>query len=144
MKLVVHTDGGSRGNPGPAASAFIISDSTHKVIVSRGVYLGITTNNQAEYLAVANALVWLNQHLNRLSIAGDSISGVSFFLDSELVVNQLTGKYKIKSPKLSQIISQINTAKQKLPISVNFQYIPREQNKAADKLVNQVLDSLCK
>ena len=140
MKLIIHTDGGSRGNPGPAASAFVVSDENNKVIASRGVYIGITTNNQAEYLAVANVMVWLNQYLNRA--AADSVSGVSLFLDSELVVNQLTGKYKIKSPQLAQIITQINIAKQKLSVPVNFRYIPREQNKTADQLVNQTLDPL--
>lgn len=143
MKLTIHTDGGSRGNPGPAASAFVVSGKNNQIIASRGIYLGITTNNQAEYLAVANALIWLNQYLNRLP-AADSISTVAFFLDSQLVVNQLIGKYKIKSPELAPIIAQINIAKQKLLTPVNFQYIPREQNKIADRLVNQVLDSLCK
>lgn len=142
MELIIHTDGGSRGNPGPAASSFIVSDSGSRIIAQRGVYIGIATNNQAEYLAVSNALLWLNQYLNTGVRA--PIRRITFFLDSELAVNQLNGKYKIKSQSLSHIIRQINIVKQKIPIPVSFQHITRDKNKNADKLVNQTLDSLLK
>lgn len=139
MKLIIHTDGGARGNPGPAASVFIIRDSKGELIVSRGVYIGIATNNQAEYLAVANALIWLKINLSKFS---KDIDNIQFYLDSELVVNQLSGKYKIKSVSLSPIIHQIKNCQARIGRGVEYQYIPRSQNKDADHLVNQTLDSL--
>jgi len=133
MALTIHTDGGSRNNPGPAASAFIIRDQNGKLIHQQGVYLGHTTNNQAEYRGVFFALEYLQKkHLNHVQI--------NFYLDSLLVVNQLSGTYKIKDSHLSQIASEIKKTIQTNGFSVSFTYIPRNLNADADHLVNQTLD----
>ncbi|MBI5356360.1 ribonuclease HI family protein [Candidatus Collierbacteria bacterium] len=99
MKLIVHTDGGARGNPGAAAYGVIIENETGKVIAKLGKDLGIRTNNQAEYGGVIGALEFINKFFKQ---AG-RISAIEFYLDSDLIVNQLSGKYKIKSPELAML-----------------------------------------
>lgn len=135
-KLTIHTDGGSRGNPGPAACAFIILQD-NKVIAENAVSLGIATNNHAEYQGVINALDHLINNPNLLS----QIDSVEFKLDSELVVRQLKGQYKVKHPDIiplyQKVVHQISLINQ--PIS--FSHIPRSENHLADKKLNLELDS---
>jgi ribonuclease HI len=134
MKYLIHTDGGSRGNPGPAASAFVATDEAGDLIYQEGFYIGDTTNNQAEYRAVLFALNWfLKQQLPNPQ--------VNFFLDSLLVVNQLRGLYKIKNPDLLPIYQDIRDLIDAGNIKIAFTHIPREKNSLADALVNKVLDS---
>lgn len=133
-KLKVYSDGGARGNPGPAASAFIVLRS-NKVIQNESKYLGNATNNFAEYTGVLMALKWLKDNLE------NSKEQIHFLLDSELVVNQLKGKYKIKSENLKPIINQIKTVEKNILNEIIYYYIPREKNKLADYLVNKVLDA---
>lgn len=131
--LNIYCDGGSRGNPGPAASAFVVQTISGKQIFQLGRYLGIATNNQAEYDAVLSALNWLS--------INNPQSEVVFYLDSLLVVSQLTGKYKIKNPDLKiknlEIKHLISNFKLKI---LNFVYVPRTKNFSADLLVNKTLD----
>lgn len=131
--LSVYCDGGARGNPGPAASAFVVKDASGQVIYRQGIYLGIATNNQAEYQAVIQAIKWLS--------ANHPASPANFYLDSQLVVNQLMGRFKIKDQALKikhlEIMKLI--ASHKLEIA-NFVYIPRAQNSIADFQVNLTLD----
>jgi ribonuclease HI len=129
-KLQIFTDGGSRGNPGPAACAFIVRDVTNKTVYQRGFRLGITTNNVAEYTAVLKSLEWISPNAE-----------VSFYMDSLLVVSQLKGIYKIKDQKLKNISKQILSKIKNLKLKISFVHIPREQNTAADLLVNQTLDA---
>ncbi len=139
MNLIIHTDGGSRGNPGPAAAAYIIRDSSGRLIKQSGNYLGVTTNNQAEYQAVLQALTWVSQNVK-------SLRAINFFLDSELVARQLSGQYKIKSKELLPLAIKIKNLQNSLisPISpitqISFHSISRNLNKPADRLVNQVLN----
>src|SRR5271155_4336517 len=96
-KLIIYTDGGARGNPGPAAIGFVIYDAAGKVLKKFKHYIGITTNNQAEYRALIAAL----------DQAGDlGFKHASCHLDSELVVKQLNGKYKIKEPGLKPLAAE--------------------------------------
>ena len=132
-KLVIYSDGGARGNPGPAAAAFIINRNG-RVIHSQAEYLGISTNNFAEYSGVLIALTWLKRYLNQ----SDGI--VKFFLDSELVVNQLKGEYKIKNPKLKVVMLKIKNIEKELNYKIEYDAIPRTKNKIADHLVNKALD----
>jgi ribonuclease HI len=130
----VFCDGGARGNPGPAASAFVVKDEKDELIYQRGFYIGETTNNQAEYTAVLRAIEWLVENMTGKEF--------TFYLDSQLVVNQISGKFKVKDTglieKKSQILSLLNQGK----IKINcFTYIPREKNYHADKLVNITLDN---
>ena len=134
--MLIYTDGGARGNPGPAACAFVATDESGAIIYQQGFYLGVTTNNQAEYQAVIEALKWLS-----LQTTKDQQLTANFYLDSQLVVNQLKGLFKIKDPNLKIKYLEIKKliANSQLLIA-NFTYIPREQNSAADRLVNQTLD----
>ena len=138
MKLKIFCDGGSRGNPGPAACAVIIKDENNKIIFSKGFYLGVTTNNQAEYQAVVEALHYLNDQIQK-----SKIQTVNFYLDSELVVKQLNGVYKIKDKNILQKVLEIKNLKLKIKnLSMMISHIPREQNYEADKIVNDTLDSI--
>lgn len=137
MKLIIHADGGSRGNPGPAAHGVVISDESGKQIAKFGMAIGIKTNNQAEYSGVVGALEFIKKFIS----SGNIISAVEFYLDSDLLVNQLSGKYKIKSPELAVLAIKAKNLEKEIPVSVIYKYIPREQNKMADKIVNLVLDS---
>lgn len=133
--LTIFCDGGARGNPGPAACAFIVYHA-QKIVYQQGIFLGVATNNQAEYQAVLHALQWL-------STMNHELRAISFFLDSELVVKQLTGLYKIKDPILQQLANQIKqllSTKHYALSTVHFSHIPRAKNSAADLLVNQTLD----
>ncbi len=133
MVLKINCDGGARGNPGPAAAAFVVTTPSGGVIHQAGVYLGRTTNNQAEYAAVWMALNWLAQ--NRPDAEAD------FYLDSQLVVNQLKGNFKVKNPELKQKSTDIKNfiATKKIPVR-DWHYVDREKNFLADNLVNQTLD----
>jgi len=134
----IHTDGGARGNPGPAACAFVATDENGSLIHQQGFYLGVATNNQAEYQAVIEALKWLSQQTTK-----DQQPIANFYLDSQLVVNQLKGLFKVKDENLKikkfEILDLITNYKLKIK---NFAYVPRSQNAAADLLVNQTLDQL--
>jgi len=133
-QISIYCDGGARGNPGPAASAFVVKDSSGKIIHEQGFYLGTATNNQAEYQAVIEALKWL-------STMNHQLSTINFYLDSQLVVNQLKGEYKVKDPglKIKHLEIKRLISNFKFQIS-NFVYVPREQNSRADFVVNQTLD----
>jgi ribonuclease HI len=130
----IYCDGGARGNPGPAASAFVVYNSSHHLVFETSQPIGQTTNNQAEYQAVIFALEWLS----RQNLTGAEIT---FYFDSQLLVNQLKGLYKIKDLILKQkyqiVAKLINSSKFKVK---NYIYIPRRQNSRADFLVNQALD----
>ena len=132
-KLVIYSDGGARGNPGPAAAAFIINRNG-RVIHSQAEYLGISTNNFAEYSGVLLALTWLKRKPNKKG------GIVKFFLDSELVANQLKGEYKIKNPKLKEVLLKIKKIEKELNYKIEYDAIPRTKNKIADHLVNKALD----
>jgi len=126
----MYTDGGSRGNPGPSASGFAITDMEGKVVVKKGIYLGLTTNNQAEYQALKLGLEEaLRMH----------VSQVHVYMDSLLVVNQMLGIFKVKNRDLWPIHATIQELLPKFS-QVSFTHIPRELNKVADSAVNEALD----
>lgn len=131
-KVVIYTDGGSRGNPGPSASGYIVMDEQRNVLVDKGVYLGVTTNNQAEYQALKFALE------EALVMQAREIS---VYMDSMLVVNQMKGIFKVKNRDLWPIHDAIQQLVPKFR-KVQFTQIPRELNKLADAAVNRVLDEV--
>jgi ribonuclease HI len=140
-KLHIHTDGASRGNPGPAAAAFVIQDPQNRVIHQSGKFLNTTTNNIAEYTAVLLALQWL--HKDFLSTRNLKLETLNFSLDSQLIVRQLTGRYKIKQPHLKQLAIQIMHLVSQIKsrgVTVKFNHVVRSQNHLADRLANQILD----
>lgn len=131
--ITIYTDGGSRGNPGPAATGIVITLQDNRLIKT-GSYLGIATNNVAEYSAVKEAFEYLlkNFSVNR--------GPVEFFLDSLLVASQLSGIYKIKDPTLAKFAASIKLFEKSWGKTCRYTHIPREKNKLADALVNEILD----
>lgn len=136
--ITIFTDGGSRGNPGPAASGVVIYAEDKTVLKQIGVKLGITTNNVAEYTAILEGLLWVKA--NRASLG--EISVINFFMDSLLARQQLTGNFKINKPHLISIFRKIQELERELGVEVTYTHVPREQNKEADAMVNRALDNL--
>ncbi len=129
--IKIYTDGGARGNPGPAGIGIVFYNEKNNLIEKYSQAIGDQTNNQAEYEAVIFAL----KKAKKLKF-----KNVECFSDSELIVNQLSHKYKIKDKGLQPLFIQawnlmIDFEK------ISFHHIPREENKEADKLVNQALDT---
>jgi ribonuclease HI len=123
-------DGGARGNPGPAAAAYVLIDGDGAEVEARGEYLGSVTNNVAEYRGL----------LAGLDAAGRlGVRSLKVFMDSELVVRQMTGEYRVKNAGLKPLYEQARTRVARFT-SVAFVAVPREDNARADALVNDTLD----
>ncbi len=135
MTLTIFTDGASRGNPGQSSYGFTISDPEGNLVFEEGKYLGINTNNFAEYSAVLAALAYVRDNL----LNAQPLK-VNFFMDSKLAKEQLSGNYKIKSPNLIPLILKIKKLEQEVG-EVTFTHVPRAQNKRADALANLALDN---
>ena len=129
-RTIIHSDGASRGNPGPSAAGFVIMDSNETILETGGEYVGVTDNNIAEYKGVYLAL-------KRASELG--IKKIDFRSDSSMVVNQLNGIYKIKNRDLWQIHEQIAKLTESFD-KISFTHVRREFNQVADKVVNDILD----
>ena len=125
-QLTVFADGGARGNPGPAAAGFVISDSGNQVLAEMGEYLGETTNNVAEYQGVILSLKWIKENIEK------QISQINFFLDSKLVVNQLNGLFRIKNGGLRNLIIEVRQLEKAVGGNVFYHHLPREKNRKAD------------
>lgn len=129
-KLTIYTDGGARGNPGPAASGYVLIDENKKVIKAKGVYLGITTNNQAEYQALKFAIQDAKKH---------EAKHLDIYMDSLLIINQMKGLFKVKNADLLPHYNEIKELLTEFD-SVSFTHVPRALNKLADAAVNKALD----
>lgn len=129
-KVKLYSDGGSRGNPGPSASGYVLMDMNDKILVDEGVYMGVTTNNQVEYTALKLGL----EAALKLGV-----QEVDCYLDSLLVVNQMRGIFKIKNRDLWPVHDAIKELVTKFK-KVHFTHVPREHNKLADAAVNRALD----
>ena len=137
-KIIIYTDGGSRGNPGKAAIGVVFCNEMGQIINKYGEYLGDgLTNNDAEYQAVIFALKKFKAVFGK-KIA--EVSEVEIRSDSELLVNQMNGKYKLENEKIQKFFIEIWNLKIDFE-SVKFKAIPREKNKEADALVNEALDA---
>lgn len=130
-KVKLFADGGSRGNPGPSSSGYVVLGMDNKIIEDKGLYLGITTNNQAEYTALKIGLEWCLEH---------GVQEVDVYMDSLLVINQMRGIYKVKNRDLWPIHTAIVELVKKFN-KVSFTHVPREMNKLADSAVNRILDA---
>ena len=130
MKLILYTDGGARGNPGPAGAGGLIYDTDKKIVKKFAQFLGKATNNQAEYQALVLGLELAKKM---------KASEVDCYLDSLLVVEQMNQKWKIKNKELSVLFVKVWNLSQSFK-KVNFCHIPREKNEEADKLVNEIID----
>lgn len=130
--LILRTDGGARGNPGPAAIGVVLEDEQGKELKAFGRYIGETTNNQAEYQALLAGL----EEAKRLGV-----QGLACFLDSELVVRQMNQEYKVKDRELASLFVKVWNISQSFK-AISFTHVAREQNKRADQLVNEALDKV--
>ncbi len=137
-KIIIYTDGGSRGNPGPSAIGVVISDEKGNRLKEYSQYLGDDlTNNEAEYQAVIFALKKIKLLFGKKTAYNSEIEINS---DSELLVKQLNGRYKILEPNLQPYFLKVWNLKIDFK-KITFKSIPREQNKDADRLVNEALDA---
>jgi len=131
VKAKLSTDGGARGNPGPAAYGYVLEDEDGTVLDARGETIGVATNNVAEYRALIAGL----EKAVELSI--DELEVIS---DSELLVKQMQGEYRVKNEALRELNDEANFLEKKLG-RVRYKAVRREHNELADKLVNDALDA---
>ena len=132
MKAKLSTDGGARGNPGPAAYGFVIEAEDGTVLAAHGERIGIATNNVAEYRALIAGLE------KALELAVPEIEVVS---DSELLVKQMTGEYRVKNAALQELSIEASRLARRIG-RVTYTAVRREHNELADRLVNEALDSV--
>lgn len=132
--IKVFCDGGSRGNPGKSAGAFVV-EVDGKIVYKGSKYLGVQTNNVAEYGALVLALSWLKQNIEKVGS-----SEANIFFDSELVAKQMSGLFKIKNENLRSYFLQAKAIEKDLGIKITYFSVSREKNKLADFLVNKCLD----
>lgn len=128
--LISYTDGGARGNPGPAAFGYVIKTPDGETVAAHGEYIGRTTNNQAEYKGILAAIRKARE------LGAETLE---MRMDSELAVKQLTGEYRVKDPDLANLYMLIHNERIFLR-RVTFTHVRREQNKEADAKVNEALD----
>ena len=128
--LVARVDGGARGNPGPAAYGVVIEDASGKKLAELSEYLGHKTNNHAEYSGLIAALDYTRAHGHR---------ALRVLSDSELLVRQMRGQYKVKSPELRPLYERARERAAGLEWFA-IEHVPREKNRAADRLANQAMD----
>ncbi|MCX7877066.1 MAG: ribonuclease HI family protein [Ignavibacteria bacterium] len=133
--LKVHTDGASRGNPGPSGIGIIIYDENDFILESYNEFIGIATNNQTEYKAILKSLEILKKILHK-----EEILKVEFYSDSQLLVKQINFDYMVKNPELALMNNRFHVLVKKLGVSYSVNYIPRTKNKAADRLANMAID----
>jgi ribonuclease HI len=131
VKAKLSTDGGARGNPGPAAYGYVLEDEDGTVLDARGETIGVATNNVAEYRALIAGLE------KAVELGIDELEVVS---DSELLVKQMQGEYRVKNEALRELNDEANSLERKLG-RVRYKAVRREHNELADKLVNEALDS---
>jgi len=132
-KIIIFSDGGARGNPGPAGIGAVLYDENKKIVAEISQYLGETTNNQAEYKALIAAL----KEAKRLKA-----EELACYLDSELVVKQLNREYKIKNKDLAPLFLEVYNLSLSFK-KISFTHIPREKNTVADNLANKAMDKAC-
>lgn len=128
--LIIYTDGVSRGNPGDAGIGIIIKDASGKVIDEIGRYIGIATNNIAEYSALIAALKYAVRH---------KAGSMKIFSDSELMVKQMNGEYRVKDGNIAILFKEAQELLKKIG-SFTIRHIPREENREADKLANRAVN----
>jgi ribonuclease HI len=131
VKLTVHVDGGARGNPGPAAIAAVVSDENGEIVTDASQVIGRATNNVAEYRALLLGIATaLELGATELDLVGDS----------ELVVKQVRGEYKVKNADLKPLHAEVGAALAGVP-NWSIRHVRREHNAEADRLVNEALDA---
>ncbi len=135
MDLIINTDGASRGNPGPASYGFVIKVRDGVILHQEGQRIGINTNNVAEYTGVLEALKYVKAQYSK-----KGPHQIEVVADSLLIVSQLNGRYKLKSPHLKIIFDQIKVLEMEVG-EVAYRHVLRAHNFIADRLANQALDN---
>ncbi len=135
MNINVYTDGGSRGNPGPSAFGLVVYDDQQQIIHKDSKYLGVKTNNEAEYAGLIAALEWIKKNQSKLNL-----SNINFYSDSQLMVRQISGIYRVKASNLIPIFQEAKKLISQINLSINFQDVRRELNELADQLANEAMD----
>jgi ribonuclease HI len=136
-QITIFTDGGSRGNPGPAALGVVVYGADNTEIYAHGERVGTATNNEAEYAALLHSLTWVTEYIK----THPEITRVEWKLDSKLVVEQTLGHWKVKEPRMAEYVSQAKKLLSALASSHTLTHVPRSENARADELVNQALDA---
>jgi ribonuclease HI len=141
--LSIYIDGAARGNPGEAGIGIIIKKTDGTVLFSAAGYIGKTTNNAAEYTALLTALTKLKKSPTLLkSGSGSPDPGlITIYSDSELVVKQTGGQYRVKEPELKKLYGRVLDLIRSIPHKIEIKHIRREQNREADRLANLGIDS---
>jgi ribonuclease HI len=135
-KIAIFTDGGARGNPGPAALGVFIEDENKQELARIGKRIGDATNNVAEYSAIVEGFNWALMNKDKFSI-----QAINFYMDSQLACSQLTGLFKVKNPRIREFVFEIRQKEAELKIPIFYAHIPREENFKADSMVNLALDN---
>ena len=135
MQINVYTDGGARGNPGPAGFGLVIYDDKKQNIYQESKYLGIKTNNEAEYSALIASLSWILENKDK-----NNITAVNFYSDSQLLIRQIQGKYRVKAKNLLGYFYAAKELLQQINLPFKYHDIRRELNIIADRLANQAMD----
>ncbi len=136
-KVVLHTDGGARGNPGPAGAGAVLYDESGKTIKEASKYLGEKTNNYAEYSAVILGLEMVSKYFGKAQCKN---LDVTVRMDSELICKQLNGEYQIKEETLFPLYIKVHNLLVSTFSNVTFEHVRREKNKHADALANEAMD----
>ncbi|MFA5749980.1 MAG: ribonuclease HI family protein [Candidatus Shapirobacteria bacterium] len=136
MEINIYTDGGSRGNPGISGYGVVIYDDKNNIIYQESKFIGIKTNNEAEYSGLIAALEWIQKNQSIFKI-----TQLNFFADSQLLIRQLQGIYKVKAPTLLPFFAKAQQLLIQISLPYFFKDIRREFNELADKLANQAMDS---
>lgn len=131
-EITIYSDGGSRNNPGEAAIGYVLYDEAGNILEKCGKRIGIRTNNEAEYEAIIAALITAKNKYN--------VNSARCFIDSQLVVNQAIGKFKVKDPKIKTLFLKLKNLESSFT-QVSYTHILREKNKEADEMVNKALDN---
>lgn len=129
--MIVNTDGGARGNPGPGACAYVLKNIHGEEVAKGSKYLGVCTNNEAEYEGLILGMTVAQQ---------EKVEELEILMDSELVIKQLKGLYRVKEPRLQKLYHQALQLGKNFA-QVTYIHVPRERNKEADRLVNEELDA---
>ena len=134
--FIIHTDGGARGNPGPAGIGYVITDGEGATLKEGSHYIGKATNNAAEYTALVEALTELKKHIPK---AAQKTARIEIRMDSELIVKQLNGEYQVKEETLHPFFIRVWNLRVQFPKSV-FVHVRRADNARADALANEAMD----
>ncbi|HPJ16626.1 MAG TPA: ribonuclease HI family protein [Candidatus Woesebacteria bacterium] len=133
MKIKIYTDGGSRGNPGISGFGLVVIDEANQIVYQQSQSLGIKTNNEAEYAGALSAISWLVANQSRFTSA-------QFISDSQLMICQINGQYKVKAANLIPLYQQLISLISQVKIPLTFSHTLREGNQLADQLANQAMD----